>query len=542
MTVEAPPAPPPTGPLHIGPEGIPEENRTLGWQILAWTRKYLLQPDGPRAGEEFIFTNEQIRFLLWWYAIDDAGRFVYRAGMLRRMKGWGKDPFGAALCCIEFVGPCRFAGWDRNGNPVARDHPAAWIQTAAVSQEQTRNTMTLFPSMMSQRLISECGIDLGKTIIYAYRAARRIEAVASSPRALEGGRATFVLKNETHHWRDSNEGLAMSDVIARNVAKSRDGSSRVLAITNAHAPGELSDAEMDWEAHEKRETLGGPQDFLYDSLEAGPVPDLEDIHRLREGIIEARGDSDWLDVERLVAEIQDPRTSEAMARRFYLNQIVAEEDRPFNREKWDACYAPDHVVEDRALITLGFDGSVSHDWTALIATEITTGYQWPLGIWEPEWDAIQRAYLINVEAVDETVADAFRRFRVWRMYSDPFYWKSETAKWAGLYGKDVVVEWATNQYRRMAYALLDYQTAIHAGDLTHNGDAHFTAGIYNAHKHMQSFTDDNDEPMWVIRKERPDSDNKIDPAVAGALSWRAYMDAIADGVDIGDGPPRIRFF
>lgn len=25
--------------------------RTLGWQILGWTAEYLLQPDGPRAGE-----------------------------------------------------------------------------------------------------------------------------------------------------------------------------------------------------------------------------------------------------------------------------------------------------------------------------------------------------------------------------------------------------------------------------------------------------------------------------------------------------------
>jgi hypothetical protein len=46
----------------------------------------------------------------------------------------------------------------------------------------------------------------------------------------------FILKNETHHWRDNNDGLEMAKVIARNAAKSRDGSSRVLAISNAHDP------------------------------------------------------------------------------------------------------------------------------------------------------------------------------------------------------------------------------------------------------------------------------------------------------------------
>lgn len=33
-----------------------------------------------------------------------------------------------------------------------------------------------------------------------YRGARRIEAVTSSPRALEGGRPTFTVANETQHW------------------------------------------------------------------------------------------------------------------------------------------------------------------------------------------------------------------------------------------------------------------------------------------------------------------------------------------------------
>ena len=161
------------------------------------------------------------------------------------MKGWGKDPLGAVLAAIELVGPCRFSGrWDANAEPIGQPHSAAWVQTAAVAKDQTRNTMTLFPALFSQRAIGEYGIDLGKEIVYARGGRCRIEAVTSSPRALEGGRATFVLKNETQHWLN-NEGHAMAEVIARNAAKSRDGSARVLAITNAHRLGEDSDAERE---------------------------------------------------------------------------------------------------------------------------------------------------------------------------------------------------------------------------------------------------------------------------------------------------------
>ena len=36
----------------------------------------------------FVPTNEQKRFILWWYAIDADGKFVFREGVLQRLKGW----------------------------------------------------------------------------------------------------------------------------------------------------------------------------------------------------------------------------------------------------------------------------------------------------------------------------------------------------------------------------------------------------------------------------------------------------------------------
>src|SRR5690606_21508114 len=115
-------------------------------------------------------------------------------------------------------------------------------------KDQTRNTMTLFPSLFSDDAVDTYAIDLGKEIIYADHGRCRLESVTSSPRALEGARATFTLKGETQHWISSNEGHAMAEVIGRNTTKSRDGAARVLAISNAHQPGEDSDAERDFEA------------------------------------------------------------------------------------------------------------------------------------------------------------------------------------------------------------------------------------------------------------------------------------------------------
>jgi hypothetical protein len=303
----------------------------------------------------------------------------------------------------------------------------------------------------------------------------------------------------------------------------------VLAITNAHAPGEDSVAQHDYETWQKvAQGVSSATDFLYDSLEAPEDTDLSDDESLRAGILVARGNSGWIDPDRLIAEIHDPRTSPAIARRFYLNQIVAEEDKPFDGKKWEELVRRGYTVPDGALITLGFDGSIGRDHTALIGTEVTTGHQWVVGYWEPE-EVNGGEQRIPFMEVDETVDAAFARWKVWRFNGDPFYWKDMLAAWAGRYGADIVVSWPTNHYRKMAASLLAYRNAIQTGALTHDGDPHFTAGILNSHKHMQYFEDDQGERMWTIQKERPDSPLKIDAAMAGCLSWEAYTAAIAAG-------------
>jgi len=85
-----------TEPVVIGPTwsrrpdgkfDLPD--KTLAWQAFEWCWNYLKLPDGPNADDPWAFTDEQARFLAWWYAVDERGRFVYRRGVLRRLKGWG---------------------------------------------------------------------------------------------------------------------------------------------------------------------------------------------------------------------------------------------------------------------------------------------------------------------------------------------------------------------------------------------------------------------------------------------------------------------
>lgn len=445
-------------PVTLGPTWQRGENgkfilpeRTIGWQSLEWAARWLRGPDGG----PWRFTNEQARWWLWWYAVDEEGKFLYTQGVLQRLKGWGKDPLAAVISAVEFVGPCRFSHWSTDGTPVAKINPVAWIQIAAVSADQTKNTMRLFPSLFSKEALSQFDIELNKGIIYAHKGAQTIVAVTSNPDALEGNRATFALRNETHRWRANNSGHEMAKVIKRNAAKSPDGSARTLSITNAYDPSEESVAQQEREAYEQMMAgTSAVKGIMYDSLEAPPSAALTaDVAPL---VLKAiRGDSVWLDIPRLVNEIMDPNEPPSQARRFWYNQIEATEDAWIKPEDWALC-TPDMDSGFTALapgdeIVMFFDGAKSDDATGLVGCRLSDGYIATLGMWQrppgrrgDEWTAPR-------PEIDRIVASVFERYAVRAFWADPShtkddetlerYWDGIIDDWHRRYGQGLAV-WA----------------------------------------------------------------------------------------------------
>jgi phage terminase large subunit-like protein len=517
-------------PVRHGPQGWPKH--TLGWEAADWASRHLLQPDRLVAGKPWVFTEEQMRFLAWFYAVDEHGDWLYRYSVLRRMKGWGKDPLAAVMASIEFVGPCRFGGWKADGEPEVVAQPSSWVQIAAVSKEQTRNTMVLFPSLFSKETIAEYSIDIGKEILYA-RGGAQIQAVTSSPRTLEGNRSTFVILNESQHWLENNDGIEMADAAGRNTAKT---GGRLLAITNAHRIGEGSVAERDWLAYQAKGDASG---ILYDSVEAPEDTDIADDESLRAGLMAARGDSDWVPVDRLMLEMRDERYTEVYRRRFYLNQIRVETNTWITADEWKAAERMEEVPEG-TLITLGFDGSRWRDTTALVGTVVKTGYQWVIGVWErpagvTEWE-------VPEDEVNLAVESAFAKYDVWRFYCDPYWWEETIARWAGAHGSDKVVFFHTNsQMTRLTRVLKAYETAVRTKEQGHEASETFAEHIAHSVKREVNLKDEDGEKLYLIQKENKNSPRKIDVAMAAVLSWGARIDAIASGATDGSGAVEVWF-
>ncbi|KZM68841.1 hypothetical protein [Nocardia terpenica] len=510
---------------------------SLGWGVINWLAEYARQPGGPQAGGPFLPTLEQARFLVWWYAVDEAGRFIYRSGLLRRLKGWGKDPLAGAMALAELCGPVAFSHWNPiTGQPVGKPRPSAWIQIAAVSQDQTRNTFTLFPALVSDKMRETFGLDLNKTIIYT-KAGGMIEGVTSSPLALEGKRPTFVIKNETQWWVETNDGHAMSEVIAGNVDKSAYGACRSLSICNAHVPGQDSDAERDYDAF--NDVLAGKAvdtGFLYDSLEApadtplseipSPKEDPEAFERgvqlLRAGLMVARGDAEWLDLDTIIASMLDIRRPVTESRRKFLNQVNAAEDSWIAPYEWDTVFQATKL-EPGERITLGFDGSKSNDHTALVACRVSDGCLFLLGHWDPE----KHGGEVPREDVDAAVHSAFERYDVVSMRADVKEFEAYVDSWSRTYRKRIQVN-ATpgnpiafdmrGQAKRFAFDTERFLDAVLEHELSHDGNPVLRQHILNAKRHPTNWD------AIAIRKASKDSSRKIDSAVCAVLAFGARQE------------------
>lgn len=506
-------------PIRTWPDTVPPDSRTLGWSVLEWVTDYVLQPDGPTAGEPFTFTPEQVRIVLRWFEIDDAGAFKRRSGTIRRLKGWGKDPFLAVLSLVEFVGPCRFGGWDSSGEPIAVPHTSPWVQIAATSMTQTKNTMRLMPGLISPRMVEEYGVDIGKEVIYS-RAGGVLEAVTSSPRSLEGGRATFVLLNETQHWLANNSGHDMAMTIAGNIGKSRGGGARSMQITNAPLPGEDSVAEQTWDAWAKVQA-GELVDagMYYDSIEAPATVDLGDEESLRAGILAARGDATWLDIDWIISTIYQGTYPPWQSRRMFLNQLTAPDDALVAVHEWDACATADRL-EPGDEIVLGFDGGRRDDATALIAIRITDRLVQPLGIWEAPDGPAGQDWEVDREAVDGMVRNAFEVYKVRAMFADVALWESYVDQWSQDFRRKLKIKASARSavgrdmrggLKELTEANERLVAAIVDGKLRHSGHPTLRRHVLNTRRRLNAYG-------VSFGKEHRESKRKVDAYAAMMLA------------------------
>lgn len=243
----------------------------------------------------------------------------------------------------------------------------------------------------------------------------------------------------------------------------------------------------------------------------------------------------WPDFEGQVENIASlyhqakQRGNAAYFERVWLNRRVQGSAKAFDVTRWRDELARPRDPHRGASIALGLDGSKWRDTTGVVGTEIETGWQWLVAMWNP---AELRSGEVPTDEVEAVLSDAFDTFDVTRLYGDPAQgFDVILARLASKHGPKRVAEFYTDSrgLRSTAHATRSWAMAMRTGEVTHSGDQRLTEHVGNAHRRDIRMTDDQGQPLWLIEKERRDSPFKIDNAMAGLLSWQARMDTLTAG-------------
>lgn len=544
--------PPPTGlvwePIRIGPTWQWDESGwvlpevSLGWRFLAWCGVWLRDKNG----NDWQFTMEQARFLLWYYALHEpggSGRFWFESAILQRLKGHGKDPLAATVAAGACFAPIKFSHWDGD-MPVGVEDPAAWVQLIAVSQQQTQNTMKLFPSLFKRETIDRYGIQIGRLNVWGLADTVQIEAITSNYLSVEGGRPTQVIRNEIQNWNASNQGHEMAGAIEGNVAKSEKGAARILDLCNAYRPGEDSVGQRAREAWETANANGIDIGVMYDSLEAPPEAPLT-LEAAPDVVRSIAGDSYWLDTEpdgRIVKSIANLQNPPSESRRKWYNQITATADAWVSPLVFNA-QAVDEDPAENDRVVLFFDGSKSDDSTALVGCRLSDGFVFTVDVWEKPPHT--EKWIVDREDVDRVMSEAHEFWDVRALWADPSgdarddetgerFWDNliDTwgVRWGGSYDLPAVksgdnahpVKWEmrTPSHQKLFVEHAErYITDVAEESLPHDADRRLAQHHANARRVPSKFG-------MTLAKEHRESRRKIDAAVCAVgarMMWRIHQ-------------------
>lgn len=533
------------------PPADDEPYPTLGPFVVQFIEELLCYGPGDLLGRPVILNDEQKAWIYRMYEVEPptlevrrgkvisrsenprAGRRRFQRCALSLRKGSSKTEFAAWLAAAELhaEGPVRCDGFEKVGGilrPIPRPVSDPYIPMISYSEEQTEELAYGALRRILQEVAIGNDFDIGLERIMRKDGKGKAEAVSASPNARDGARTTFQHADETHRFTLASLKRAWTVMLA-NLAKRPLADPWALETTTAPEPGGGSVAENTMEY--ARSVMAGRASnsrlFFYHRQAADNI-DISSAKGLKEAIVDASGPyiAEWTDVDRIVSAFEEPGSDRPYLERVWLNRLVQSSGGAFDVKQWRSLKQHREVPE-RAAITIGFDGSRFDDATALVACELETGHLWPLGIWERPAHLTQ--WEVPVEEVNGIVSDAFERYHVTRMYCDPPKWETSVAAWAGNHGEKRVLEWWTNRRKPMAYAIRSFKTAMESAEMSHSGDAQLDDHIGNSRQQPTGLVDEEEKPLWVLRKERPESPKKIDAAMAAVLAWEARNDSIAAG-------------
>jgi hypothetical protein len=516
-----------------------QEWPTLGFQVALFIEQKAVYGPGSLKGEPYVLDDEKRGAIYRMYEVypkghEYAGRRRFKRVGLSWRKGTAKTEFAAivAFCELHPDAPVRCDGFDANGQPVGRPVRDPYIPMVAYNVDQVEELA--YGALKT--IIAECEdadlFDIGTERILRMDGAGRPDGKAvvmsGSPSGTDGARTTFQHFDETHRM-ELPRLIAAHETMLANIPKRVLDDAWTMETTTAGRPGAGSVAEK---THREamaviRGEIKDP-DLFYFHREAGSGHDLKTIEGRIAAISEATGPVGEYgpgQFKEIARQWDRPGADKTYLERVWLNRWTRSDQQAFDVGRFDNLGDVANVIKPGSLCTLGFDGARFRDSTAFVLTEVETGIQVPVGLWErPEHAASD--WEVPHDEVNEKFHEVMETYQIWQVYADPPHWTEDVGKWAGKY-PDKVTEWWTHNRRKIGMAVRAYAEAIDTNAVRHNGDPDFVRHVGSAGRVETNLLDDEGKKVVILGKIRPEA--KFDMAMAAVLSWQARLDALAEG-------------
>jgi phage terminase large subunit-like protein len=447
---------------------------TGGARVDKWLRKFVVTPKGTGAHHPFRLRPWQRKLVNGLY-----GDPRPRSGLISIPRGNGKTTLAAALGLYALFG-------DGEDSPqvivVASDE-----RQATICRSIARRMVELSPELESR-----CHIF--KDRIVTPHNDGSFVSLPADPDALHGWDPSLLIVDELH---------VVSELIweAATSAAGKRERSLTLAIST---PAASRDSLM-WRLIEQNRVAPDPSFFVAEI--GAPLGCEIDDERAWKIANPALNDFLYVDAMRSLLTTMRP----ASFRRLRLGQWSEDSEMWIAGDDWQAC-SDSLIIEPGTRVTLGFDGSVGDDSTALIGCTVDEKPSlFTIGVWDKPEGPLARDWRVPRDEVDEAVEASFARFDVAELACDPYAWRTEIEGWAKRHGADKVLEYPTNINKRMAPATERFYGAVRDRRLTHDGNPVLT-------RHVLAAVVKSSPSGDVISKDRRWSPRKIDAAVAAIIA------------------------
>jgi len=512
-----------------GPQ-FPGHECSLGYEVADWIVANCCHGPGDLQGEQIDLDDEFLGYIVAAYRIDPlTGRKMWDESVLSRPKGRAKTELAGWIVCAEAFGPVRFDHWDDDGQPVGRQVTSPLVKCLATEESQATAAFSVVAY-----IVNDWGKEFRPDVYGAVSGARQyqsatalylphggeIRACSSGAASKDGGKETFVVADESHLYV-LPELKRMYGTVRRNLGKRKLAEPWLMQTTTAYRPGELSIAEETLTAWRKREL--SPTVHV-DHREAKGKIDIANHDLTLRQLKHVYGPAaEWMDLERIYREMNDPRScpDEATAARYFLNRPMSTIDAWIAKDVAERQVLTGSTVAPGEAITLGFDGSLNDDTTVLRGCRMSDGFRFRIGAWPKPDGAAGIGWEVPRNDVLATIREAFARYDVVRAYFDPHEWRSDIDQLAEDFG-DRVVSWATTRDTAMGAALDRLHADLMNGVTFHDSDPLALEHYGNCYVRRKG-------SLRLVRKEYPNSPRKIDSVVGDALAYEARADAITDG-------------